>query len=643
MANRNFSATISIGAKLEQSFKGVFGGVKRDIEALGKTVAAARGQRDLISSVVGARSRFSAASQALNEAQESVALSRKFGDKADVRGAQKLEAAAMKQALAERRALNEITTQAKAAGLNVKKLTEEERKATEQLAKLEAEMQRLQQRSDRIDSVGRVFRRLGDAAQHVGQRLARAGEAFSGARNRMLLFTAAATAAGYAVWKLTKGFIDAEDNLGDTAEALNITTGSLKQWQVMAATVGIGDEKLNKSFAKFSASIEEGSEKTIKVLNELGISQEKLKALPLGQQIAIVADKFKNYSGKMNQAAMVQALFGKSASNLATVFHMGRAEWDGYLERAKTLGYVLDKEGNEKVGAMAASMDTLDIALKGTRNTIALGLAPAITRVGEAITKFLTEHNDDIRKWATEFGQTLEKELLPAVKNFLVELPGIAQKFGEFAGGVWKVVSAVKDLVGGWGGLAATLTIANFTPIFAAFGPWGLAVEAVAIAVVALYNNWNKVQAKVSEWGKATADIIREAAGIFKEAWGPAFDWIGEKLKAIGGFIKSWLIDPFVSFADKLEKLIPDVSKYIPSAPSGAASAYMGMAGAPGLGLISQDQMNRLAPGAGTMNNNVSVTINAPGANGDEIARKLRENLRKPLFDQNNVLVPSTP
>jgi hypothetical protein len=322
---------------------------------------------------------------------------------------------------------------------------------------------------------------------------------------------------------------------------------------------------------------------------------------------------------------------------------MGRAEWDGYLERAKTLGYVLDKEGNEKVGAMAASMDTLDIALKGTRNTIALGLAPAITRVGEAITKFLTEHNDDIRKWATEFGQTLEKELLPAVKNFLVELPGIAQKFGEFAGGVWKVVSAVKDLVGGWGGLAATLTIANFTPIFAAFGPWGLAVEAVAIAVVALYNNWNKVQAKVSEWGKATADIIREAAGIFKEAWGPAFDWIGEKLKAIGGFIKSWLIDPFVSFADKLEKLIPDVSKYIPSAPSGAASAYMGMAGAPGLGLISQDQMNRLAPGAGTMNNNVSVTITAPGANGDEIARKLRENLRKPLFDQNNVLVPSTP
>jgi uncharacterized protein YoxC len=641
MANRNFSATISIGAKLEQSFKGVFGGVKRDIEALGKSVAAARGQRDIIGSVTAARSRFEGASQALSEAQQSVKLSRAYGDKADVRGAQKVEAAAMKQVLAERRALNELTAQAKAAGLNIKKLAEEEKRATEQLTKLESEMKKLQGKSDRIDSVGRAFKKMGDAAQHVGQRVEKAGAALSGARNRMLLVTAAATAAGFALWKLTKGFIDAEDNLADTAEALNITTGSLKQWQVMAATVGVGDEKLNKAFSKFSANIAEGGDKTIEVLNELGISQAKLKGLPLGQQIAIVADKFKNYSGQMNQAAMVQKLFGKGATNLSTVFHMGRSEWDGYLERAKRFGYILDKEGKAKVDSMASSMDTLDLAFKGTRNTVALGLAPAITKVGEAITKFLEEHNDDIQQWAQDFGQRLESELLPAMKDFLTGLPDIARKFGEFAGGVWKVVSAVKDLTGGWGGLAAALTIANFTPVFAAFGPWGLAVEAVGIAVLALYNNWDTLTSKAQVWGdkvgsvfiEARESIGREMDAAFeriKTALDPAFKWIGDQFNAISQKIESWIVTP-------LEKAF-NFAKGIFSSNENAASGKVSLQPREP---ISQEDLGKLRLG-GMSTNHYNINVNAPGANGDEIANKIRNNLKlNPLNDGHGVLVPN--
>lgn len=527
----------------------------------------------------------------------------------------------------------------------------------------------------KVEAAEKELKRLKAAAKFdIGKGFKSIGSAFTGDAKRIAAGAGIASAAivglGAAVYSTTRGFVDWADDIGDSAEALQMSTQSLQTWQFAAATVGVGGSKMTASIARFSKAISEGSDATIETLAKLHINGKRLKKLSLDQQLEVIAEAFKDYKGA-DKAAIAMKLFGKSGYQLAGILAKGKNGLDEFRKAGEETGAVLDDKAAEAAGKAASALDMFGITMVGLRNTIAIQFVPTLTRLAERFTSFVRDNGPKIRKWATDFAALIELKVVPALGKFLDKLPAIVEGIGNFASKIYDAADYAQNFLGGWDKLGIAILALNFAPTilavgkmakglwalsgasWAALGPWGLllaavtammaavgdgnpleglkfTVEAIGVELTALWKIGSDLLDKLSNTlgrnTEAAIGVIREAINEIKLAFSEFFDWIGskfdwigskitglwEKAKALGGSIKG-----FFSFGgeDATGQVAPMVRPEKMSAPGGSKA---------------------------TSQNTWNINVNAPGADGKRIADQIRtEFQRKPLFDSDGALVPA--
>lgn len=483
------------------------------------------------------------------------------------------------------------------------------------------------------------------------------------------VLTAAITGVGAAIYSTTRGFVDWADDIGDSAEALNMSTQALQTWQFAAATVGVGGAKMTASIAKFSKAIMEGGDKTDEALGKLTINANRLRKLGLDEQLEVVAEAFKNYKGA-DKAALAMKLFGKSGYQLAGILSKGKDGLDEFRKAGEETGAVLDDEAAAAAGNAASALDMFGITMIGLRNTIAIQFVPTLTRLAERFTTFVRSNGPQIREWATKFAAMIETKVVPALGKFLDKLPGIVEGLGNFAAKAWEITNTVKDLVGGWENLGIALVAINFAPTiagvvnltaalwklsgasWAAVGPWGLIVAGVALLAGTLISIVDP-GGPLDILGK----LFPETMEKIRTSLQSVADYISGKIDALTAKVKA-LIQAF----DGLTGL--NLTGTLFDGFGGAASSgvpnyaiprkqYGSILGVPPKGTPSpltlppqpapaatkEDILEILKPQSS--NNTYNINVNAPGADGDRIAERIRRAFeQKPLFDSDRALAP---
>lgn len=341
------------------------------------------------------------------------------------------------------------------------------------------------------------------------------------------ILTAASLAAGTAVFTVTKGFVDWADDIGDMAEALNMSTQSLQTWQFAAATVGVAGEKMTASIAKFQKAVEKSASGTKKAaekgkdytdaFDELGINVARLKKLSLDKQLEVTAEAFKNYEGKTSKSALAMDIFGKSGYQLAGVLSKGRDGLEEFKKAGLDLGAILSDEDAKAAGDAAAALDTFGITMVGLRNQIAIQFVPVLSRLVAKFSGFIRNEGPRIREWAAGFAKTFETKVVPAIERFFDKLPGVITKVVELGSKIFNAADKAQKFVGGWENLGMILLAINFAPTIVALGSlakslWGVGAAAVGAmgpigwtiaAVVALgaaiYYSWTESE-KIGNW-----------------------------------------------------------------------------------------------------------------------------------------------
>jgi hypothetical protein len=254
-----------------------------------------------------------------------------------------------------------------------------------------------------------------------------------------------------------------------------------------------------------------------------------------------------------------------------------------------------------------------------------------------------------MKKWADETG----KRMLKA-----------GEAIWNVGKGLFNALDGIQKFLGGWDKLAYAMLAANFAPTilaigqlakgvwvlsaatWAAVGPIGLLAVAIAAIGLVLFSiidqggpldllgkMFPETMAKIRATVRSTFEAIERAidGAIAKmNTFIDKFEWMRKIRRGIVDFFSFDTVSP----APKYD--LPQSFYGVP--PKGGPSPLV-LPPKEAPPATKEDLLEFLKPQSS--NNTFNINVNAPGANGDDIAERIRRTFeRKPLFDSDGALVP---
>ena len=674
MADKKFSAVISIGAELGASFRSTFGGLDSRIKSVG---ASLRGLNDSQKSIAG----YAKALESVKQARAAMAE----------QGRQLMALRGQVASTQDIKALAELDKQIQAQ----EKSYEKARAAlTKQTATLDKQREALKAAGIDTSNLSAEMERLGKESATASNRLAALGKvkgitAELTASFKKLAVEAAATgvaltAAGVPLWKTITGFANMGDEAQETAAALGTTARELMALRFAGERVGVETGKMDAALNKLNqalAEAQDGGGKASEAFERLGLDAEMLAELPLGQRMEVLADAFKNVRDPLERTRIATELFGAKAYKMANVLGMGADELRRLREEGEKTGFILD----EKQLALTAEFDEafgrFKATLTGIRNEIGAALLPVVNR----FLTFMSENTLLVKGVVAGFAVMIGVTAVAAVAKLGFTVVATAGK-------VWQLVAAMRALgaiealgqAGGVAGLgnavkAALPWLARFGAMLApiatgiksiglalaiAFGAtpvgWivaiGAALAGVALAVLKF---WEPIKAFFSGLWAGFKDGFGDAFSglqplvtLLNQTLGPALKWVGglfAKLfepirytkdelagvasvgqtvgKAIG--VVAGAINILINPIARLAKLVELVRSGLSAIGIGSAPAQAGGTPAPSARMPSVPVASSTRNSATATTNNSIVVNAAPGMDERKLAQEIERRLRE--------------
>lgn len=163
-----------------------------------------------------------------------------------------------------------------------------------------------------------------------------------------------------------KAMFEAADAIGDAAARSGIAAESLSRLKFIAEQSDVEFESLTKGIKAFQKGVSEassGSASAIQSFARIGIEVDKIRALPLEQQLIAVAEGFQKVRNPADQTRIAMELFGKAGAELVPFLNQGPEGLANLANEADRLGITLN---GTTLGAIGAA----DQALKKLKATV---------------------------------------------------------------------------------------------------------------------------------------------------------------------------------------------------------------------------------------------------------------------------------
>jgi phage-related minor tail protein len=336
-----------------------------------------------------------------------------------------------------------------------------------------------------------------------------------------------AAGAAFAFYSIVKGAVEAGDQLGAAAERVGLSVDAYAQLRYAAAQADVEQEAFTSSMDKLNKNLgamKAGGGEFIAFLEKVNpaFAKQMRATKNTEEALALLTDGFERVTDPAKRAALETAAFGKAG--------LGMGNWLGQGSEAlrrQRADFLALSGSQEKFAKRSDELDMAmrrtDTAFKGIKVAALTGLFPALTKISNWLTEFMSKHRDGLAKWAEETGAKIMKWVeeggLDRLKEQFMGLVGTIRSIVEGLGGL-KGMAVIAGAVLGAPliGSLATLTSA-FITLGAAIGftplGWFLAACAgIAAAAYLIYDNWEPIKQFFADlW-----DTIKRVVGAIPRA-----------------------------------------------------------------------------------------------------------------------------
>jgi hypothetical protein len=427
----------------------------------------------------------------------------------------------------------------------------------------------------------------------------------------------------------------------DLGQRLGMTASAVQELGYVAGQSGGDLQTLTQGLTGLSNKLDEarkGGKDAAASLRAVGLKGGT--KLGLDEALGQIADRFAKMPDGAKKSALAVDLFGKAGAKLIPMLNQGREGIGNLRKEARDLGIVIDDDAAAAMEGMQDEGDKLKLTLAGIRNSVVSALLPALTSLVRATQAWVTEHREGIVKFVTG-GMRVLIGVMQVASTVLGGVAAVVAFLGDNSDVLIAILAGVTAVVYKLAAGFVVLKVQAALAWAATLGPIALLFVAVTAGVLLLLRFRSVGTAVLQALGRAVTGL----GSVFVSMWnaiksGASSVW--DSLKAFGrGFIDffkgvgkaiknafltvaQWVVDRVNDLIDLLNKL-----PFVSIGRIGRVDGGGDRTGAPApASSPTQPTVPAAAAGGGkqvAMTNN--VTINAPNADAQQVAKLVDENL----------------
>ncbi|MBR8435200.1 hypothetical protein KDW37_31065 [Burkholderia cenocepacia] len=244
-----------------------------------------------------------------------------------------------------------------------------------------------------MDKLGRSIQKVGIAATESARRVASIAPPIAA-------LTSIGTIAG--VVALATGWGRNAVQIANTASAIGISTTQLQRYQGAARIAGLSSDAMTNGLKSVGNAFEDASAGrdnfVAGVLSDKGIGIHRLRdgSIDTARALHDVANAAAKIQNSQARGKFLE-IFG--LGDLNPMLSKGGAALDAYLERFDRLNAVMSPEQIAQGQRYNEEMIALDATVDKLKNSVGAALAPALTKVADAMIPIANEYGPKIAHW----------------------------------------------------------------------------------------------------------------------------------------------------------------------------------------------------------------------------------------------------
>ena len=258
--------------------------------------------------------------------------------------------------------------------------------------------------------------------------------------------TIAAVSVG--AYKLADSVATAADELGKFARQTGFGVEAIQELDFVAKRNGVTLEKNRAGIVKFSkewSNLRTGAATSKLEIIDKTLAKQIKSSKTASEAYFVMLDALGKTTDPAKRSAIAFAVFGKTGQEMLRLLDGGPETLKKLREEARKYGIVTE-EDTKKAEAFKDAQENLRTAVSGLKNSLAVGLFPALTDASTMLANFIAEHRSDVvQAFSGLINSTGE-----AIKNLVKYLADNPDAFKNFIGDAADVmknfVDSVKDV-----------------------------------------------------------------------------------------------------------------------------------------------------------------------------------------------------
>lgn len=202
--------------------------------------------------------------------------------------------------------------------------------------------------------------------------------------------------AGSGLVAMAKQAADSIGAIGELADQLGISTDSLQAFQYAATQVGLSQQELETGIARLTKTVGEaatGNKAAIDSFERFGIKilDARGNVRSTDDVLRDIADAMQAIDDPAKRAALATDLLGKAGQKLIPFLQEGAAGIDAFIQQARDMGVVLDRETIAKADEASDKIAALSQVLTIQFNAALVELAPLLSAAADGFSRFAKE------------------------------------------------------------------------------------------------------------------------------------------------------------------------------------------------------------------------------------------------------------